>query len=279
LPFAALLVAMASVQYGAASAERLFPLVGAQGATALRLGLAAIMLVPLLRPWRARLSLRALPVLIAYGASLGGMNLLFYMALRTVPLGIAVALEITGPLVMAVVLSRRWIDAGWTGLAVAGLLLLLPLGHSGHPIDPVGALLALGAGALWALYAIFGQRAGAQLGPSATALGITIGAVLVAPFGLAHAGAALFTPSILLTAVVVAIFSSALPFSLEMIALTRLPTRVYGVLTSLEPAFGAGMGFVFLHERLAIVQVAAVAGIMAASLGTAATMKPILPAD
>jgi inner membrane transporter RhtA len=132
LPFAALLVAMASVQYGATSAERLFPLVGAQGATALRLGLAAIMLVPLLRPWRAKLSLRALPVLIAYGASLGGMNLLFYMALRTVPLGIAVALEITGPLVMAVILSRRWIDAGWTGLAVAGLLLLLPLGHSGH---------------------------------------------------------------------------------------------------------------------------------------------------
>lgn len=279
MPFAALLVAMVSVQYGATSAERLFPLVGAQGATALRLGLAAIMLVPLLRPWRAKLSLRKLPVLIAYGASLGGMNMLFYMALRTVPLGIAVALEIAGPLVMAVVLSRRWIDVGWIGLAVAGLLLLLPLGHSGHPIDPVGALLALGAGALWALYAIFGQRAGAQYGPSATALGITIGAVLVAPFGLAHAGAALFTPSILLTAVVVAIFSSALPFSLEMIALTRLPTRVYGVLTSLEPAFGASMGFIFLHERLTIAQVAAVAAIMAASLGTAATMKPILPSN
>jgi len=276
VPFAAFLVAMVSVQYGATFAERLFPAVGAQGATALRLGLAAIVLVPLLRPWRARLSLRTLPALIAYGASLGGMNLLFYMALRTLPLGIAVALEITGPLAMAVAFSRRWIDLAWTGLAVAGLLFLLPLGRSGHSVDPVGVLFALGAGALWALYAIFGQKAGAQHGPAATALGIAIAALLVAPFGLAHAGAALFTPAVLLSAVVVAIFSSALPFSLEMVALTRLPTRVYGILTSLEPALAAIMGFVFLHERLTVVQVVAIAAIMSASLGTAATMKPIV---
>lgn len=276
LPFAALLAAMVSIQYGATFAERLFPVVGAQGATALRLGLAAVMLVSLLKPWRATLSLGALPVLIAYGASLGGMNLLFYAALRTVPLGVAVALEITGPLAMAVVLSRRWIDVGWIGLAVAGLLVLLPLSHSRHPIDPIGALFALGAGALWALYAIFGQKAGARHGPSATALGIAIGALVAAPFGLAHAGAALFTPSILLSAIVVAVFSSALPFSLEMIALTRLPTRVYGILTSLEPALGAIMGFVFLHQRLTPVQVMAIVAIMSASLGTAATMKPTL---
>ncbi len=278
LPFAALLGAMVSVTFGATFAERLFPLVGAQGATTLRLGLGAIILLAALRPWRTGLPLRGLPLLVAYGATIGAMNLMFYLALRTIPLGIAVSLEFTGPLALALAHSRRWSDVAWVALAVAGLLLLLPVAGIGSALDPAGALYALGAGALWALYATLGRKAGAAHGPSTVAFGLAIGACLVAPFGLAHAGAALFTLPALLAAAVVAVFSSALPFWLEMMALVRLPARAYGTLTSLEPALGAMMGFVFLHERPTLAQAAGIALVIAASAGTAATMRPARPA-
>jgi inner membrane transporter RhtA len=266
---------MISIQYGATYAKHLFPLVGAEGATALRLGLATLILVPILRPWRARPSRSTLPALLGYGAALGGMNLLFYLALARIPLGIAVALEFTGPLALAIAHSRRWTDLVWTGLAVTGLLFLLPIGHLQHALDPLGILFALGAGVGWALYATLGKKAGSDHGWTTTAIGTGIGALLTAPFGLAHAGMALFTLPVLRLAIMVAIFSSALPFSLEMVALTRLPTRVYGTLTSVEPALGALAGFAFLNEELTLIQMAAVAAIMCASLGTAATMQAV----
>ncbi len=277
MPFAALLGAMVSVTYGATFAERLFPMVGAQGATALRLGLGAMILLPALRPWRAKLPWRSLPMVLAYGASLGAMNLMFYMALRTTPLGVAVALEFTGPLTLAVALSRRWGDLAWIGLALAGVLLLLPFGGGPAGVDPVGALFALAAGALWATYAVLGRKAGAEHGSSMAALGIAIGACVAAPFGLAHAGAALFTAPVLLGAVVVAVFSSALPFWLEILALTRMPTRVYGTVISMEPAIGALMGLLFLHQRPTPAQTAGIVLVAAASLGAAATMRPPRP--
>ena len=214
-----------------------------------------------------------MPVVVAYGVSMGAMNLMFYMALRTVPLGIAVALEFACPLALAVALSRRWRDVAWVGLAVAGLLLLLPFGGLGAAIDPAGALFALGAGVLWALYAVFGRKAGAEHGPSMAALGMTVGAVFVAPFGLAHAGSALFTVPVLLCAAVVAVFSSALPFWREMLALTGMPTRVYGTMISLEPALGTIMGFAFLRETPALSQLAGIALVIAASVATAAASR------
>ena len=273
VPIAALLGAIVSVQYGASLAKGLFPAVGAEGTTALRLVTGALILGVVMRPWRVRLNRRVLPALIGYGVTLAAMNLLFYLALQTIPLGIAVSLEFTGPLAVATLSSRRRIDFLWIGLAVAGILLLSPPIHTEHPIDPLGAAYALGAGASWALYIVFGQRAGAELGHQTTALGMTLAVILVLPVGLAHAGTALFKPPILLSALAVGLFSSAVPFSLEMVALTRMPARVYGTLTSLEPAFGALMGMILLQEMLTLSQWIGIAVVVAAALGAAVTMR------
>ena len=277
-PFLALLAGMVSIQFGAVAAKHLFPIFGAPGTTAIRLGLSALILLPILRPWRATLTRANLPMLLAYGGTLGVMNLLFYTAIQRIPLGIAVALEFTGPLTLAVALSRRWTDLAWTVLAVAGLLCLLPLGEARHALDTSGIFAALGAGACWAAYTVFGQRAGAEHGITTTALGIVIGAIIIVPFGVAHMPPAAFHIALLPSMFAVAIFSGALPFSLEMIALTGLSTRVYGSLTSVEPAIGALLGLIFLGESLTLLQALGVVIIMAASLGTAATAQPVLPA-
>jgi inner membrane transporter RhtA len=213
-----------------------------------------------------------LPALAGYGVTLAAMNLLFFMALRTVPLGVTVALEFTGPLLVATLSSRRAIDFLWIALAVTGILLLSPI-RTAHPIDPLGAACALGAGAAWAVYIVCGQKAGAELGHLTTGLGMTLAAILVLPIGLIHAGAGLFQPPILLAALAVGLFSSAVPFSLEMVALTRMPARVYGTLTSLEPAFGAVMGLVLLGERLALAQWGGIAVVIAAALGATLTAR------
>jgi inner membrane transporter RhtA len=259
---------MISIQYGATYAKGLFPLVGAEGTTALRLCAAAVMLGLVMRPWRARVRWGAVPALVGYGASLGVMNLLFYMALSRIPLGIAVALEFTGPLLVAVISSRRAIDFGFVGLAVGGLS---PSLHGGQALNWAGVGLALGAGACWALYIVFGQASGGELGTQTTAIGTLIAAVLVLPVGVAQAGWALLHPPVLFGALVVGFFSSALPYSLEMVALTRMKARVYGVMTSIEPALGALMGLMVLHEHLSAAQWVGIAAVAAAALGTAAT--------
>ncbi|RDI97430.1 threonine/homoserine exporter RhtA [Dyella solisilvae] len=276
LAIACLLVAMASYQCGAALAKRLFPLVGAQGATAFRLGLAGLIMVLARRPWRSTRPNADWRVLWGYGLSLGVMNLVFYMALRTIPLGIAVALEFTGPLAIAIFHSRRAVDFVWIALAVTGLLLLLPLREQAHALDPVGVMFALAAGVGWALYILFGQKAGVAYGRDAVTLGILIGALVAVPTGIAHAGSALFSIALLPLGLGVAILSSALPYSLEMIALTRLPARTFSVLLSLEPAVAALAGAAFLGERLNLQQWVAVAAIIAASGGVALSVrKPV----
>src|ERR1700740_806708 len=183
-----LLIAMSSIQAGASLAKTLFHTVGPAGAVALRTALATLMLAIVLRPWRARLTSASWPALVVYGASLGVMNFLYYMALRTVPLGITVSLEFTGPLLVAVLTSRRAADFLWILRAAAGLALLLPIGPSHNGIDPTGALFALGAGACWALYIVFGQKAGAHHGPQTVALGSIIASVIVVPIGVATTG-------------------------------------------------------------------------------------------
>jgi inner membrane transporter RhtA len=263
-----LLIAMSSIQAGASLAKTLFLIVGAPGAVALRTALATLMLVAVFRPWRVRLKAGASRALVIYGASLGVMNFLYYLALRTVPLGVTVALEFTGPLCVAVLSSRRAVDFLWAALAGAGLCILLPVGHLQTGIDPVGALFALGAGGCWALYIVFGQKAGADYGPQAVALGSVIAAIIVVPIGIAKAGAALFTIAALPYGLAIALLSTALPYSLEMIALTRLPARTFGILMSIEPAFGALFGWLMLREVLSPVQASAIAMIMLASVGT-----------
>jgi len=277
LPVAALMGAMVSIQIGATFAKGLFPLIGAQGTTALRLGVGALMLVAVLRPWQMRPSRAAMPWLIAYGVTLAALNLLFYAALARIPLGVAVALEFSGPLLVATLTSRRGIDFAWIALAVAGIVLLSPFIHSLRPLDPTGVMLALAAGGFWALYIVLAQKVGAELGTRTTAYGMAIAAALVLPFSVSHAGAMLATPSILSSALLVGLFSSALPFWLEMVALTRMPARVYGTLTCLEPGLGALMGFLFLHESLTTTQCAGIAAVIVAAFGTALTSRPPVP--
>jgi inner membrane transporter RhtA len=266
-----LLVAMSSIQAGASLAKILFGIVGSAGAVALRTALATVVLAVVLKPWRARFTAASWPALVIYGVSLGVMNFLYYMSLRTLPLGIAVSLEFTGPLAVAVLASRRAVDFLWIALAAAGLYLLLPIGHAHARIDPVGALFALGAGACWASYIVFGQKAGAHYGPQAVALGSIIAAIIVVPIGIASAGATLFAAAALPYGLAIALLSTALPYTLEMVALTRLPARTFGILMSIEPAFGALFGWIILREVLSGVQWSAIAMIILASIGTAWT--------
>ena len=278
-----LLIAMASIQSGASLAKSMFPVIGAQGTTTLRLIFASVIMLLLLRPWRAKFTEKSLRTVIIYGMALGGMNFLFYMSLRTVPLGIAVALEFTGPLAVAIYASRRAIDFLWIALAVTGLMLLIPIGATSAGIDLTGASYALGAGACWALYILFGQKAGADNGVQTAALGVMIAALFVAPIGIVHAGAALLTPALIPVAIGVAILSTALPYTLEMVALTRMPARTFGTLMSIEPAFGALSGLLFLNEYLSLSQWMAILCIILASVGATMTMgsagKPAVAAD
>src|SRR5262249_5186864 len=209
LSVGALLLGMLSFQFGAAVAKQLFPLMGAQGATAMRLGLGALILWVLQRPWRRLAGKKDWASLWGYGLTLGVMNLCFYMALRTIPLGIAVALEFIGPLAIALLGSRRALDFLWVGLVVIGLGLLLPWRADVQALDPIGVLYALAAAVGWASYILLGRRAGVAFGGDAVALGSAIGAIVTVPVGIAHAGAALFSLSALPFALGVALLSSA----------------------------------------------------------------------
>ncbi|MBP4068234.1 EamA family transporter [Aeromonas sp. MaB10011B] len=263
----AVLLAMLSITLGASLAKSLFPLLGAAGTILFRLGCAALLLSLVFRIWRAPLDRRTLLGAIPYGLSLGAMNLLFYLAIARIPLGVALAIEFIGPLTVALISSRHRADFIWLILAIAGLL-LLPLRATQQAIDPLGAALALGAGLFWGLYMLTGKRAGALLGAQAPALGMWVGTLLVLPFGLEGAIEASFTVPVILTIIGVGLLSSAIPYSLEMFALRRLPLKSYGILTSGEPAMGALMGLVWLGEQLPPSQWLGIAAIIAASMGT-----------
>ncbi|WP_371974715.1 threonine/homoserine exporter RhtA [Lelliottia nimipressuralis] len=274
LPIVVILIAMLSIQSGASLAKSLFPLVGAPGVTALRIALGTLILVVIFKPWRLRFKREQRLPLLFYGLSLGGMNYLFYLSIQTVPLGIAVALEFTGPLAVALFSSRRPVDFVWVVLAVLGLWFLLPLGQNISHVDLTGAALALGAGTCWAVYILTGQRAGEEHGPATVALGSLIAAIIFVPIGMAQATESIWQWSILPIGLAVAVLSTALPYSLEMIALTRLPTRIFGTLMSMEPALAALSGMVFLGESLTFTQTLALCSIIAASMGSTLTMRP-----
>jgi inner membrane transporter RhtA len=274
LPVLLLLAAMASVQFGATIAKGLFQSIGPQGATSLRLAFSALIVAVVQRPWRSLKAGRPLLSLLAYGAVLGAMNTVFYMALRRVPLGIAVALEFAGPLAVAVAGSRRWLDGLWLALAVGGLAVLLPLRHTAQAIDPTGAALALAAGVCWALYILIGRRVARGYGAGGAGLGMIIAAVLFAPLDAAQAGPGVFALAVLPAGLLLALLSSAVPYTLEMVALARIPAPAFGALMSLEPAVGALAGLVVLGENPAPIQWAGIGAIILASLGTALTLKP-----
>lgn len=267
LPLLYVVIAMASVQSGASLAKQLFPAFGATGTVALRVTLAALILAALLRPWRQPVARAKLPALIIYGASLAGMNICFYLSLRTIPLGPAVAIEFVGPLAVVLIHSRRLLDLLWLGLAIAGLVLMLPAGITGANLDPVGAMLAFAAGVCWGIYIVSGQRAGAENGMQAAALGMLVAAAIALPVGAPALAQAHLSPALALVALGVAVLSSVIPYTLEMVALRRLPPQTFGMLMSLEPAVATLAGFTFLGEKLSLTELAAIALVMLASIG------------
>lgn len=274
IPFLAVLGSVTALGIGTSWAKHwLFPVVGAQGTTAVRVGFSALLVLLLWRPWRWPLSRTDARAVVLYGAALGAMNLMFYMSLRTLPFGLAVAIEFSGPLAVAIWSSRRAVDFVWVALAMAGLGMLLPLGLSGSSLDPVGVLYALGAALFWALYIVFGKRAGHLHAGHSVSLGLLVAALVVVPVGVVHAGAALLSPTVLLIGVVVAAVSSAIPISLEMMALKRLPKEAFGIMISMEPAVAAVLALMLLGEHLSAIQWLAIGCIVAASMGSAATAR------
>jgi len=269
VPAPALVIAgVLSVQLGAAVAKSLFDDLTPTGVVALRLVFGTLVLGLLFRP-RIRNRPRAeLRLAVAFGLTLVSMNLCFFQALDRIPLGIAVTLEFVGPLTVALVGSRRSSDFLWVAMAASGIALLAP--GIGGGLDAVGALFALAAGALWGVYILLGARVGkAFSGPTGLVLAMAVGAFVALPFGIGSAGSSLLEPALLAAGLGVAVLSSAIPWSLELEALRRLPTHVFSVLMSLEPAIGALVGFVVLGERLGIRAVTAIALVVIASAGAA----------
>ena len=266
------LLAMITIQSGASIAKQLFPLIGPEGTTALRLGFSALALWLVFRPWRALPQGRDWQAVIVYGLCLGGMNILFYLAIARIPLGIGVALEFTGPLAVALFSSRRKRDLIWVGFAIAGILLLLPDMHGVDALDPVGVMLALAAGACWAGYILFGKKTNTQSSGGITvALGMTVAALVLVPVGAVTQGMALLSWDVLPLGFLVGILSSAIPYSLEMVALRNMTSQNFSVFMSVEPAIAALAGFLILAELLTLWQWLAIGLVIVASLGSSLT--------
>ena len=260
------LLGVASAQVGAAFAVKLFDELGPAGAAFGRLGFAALILVAIWRPRVRGLTRGALGAAMAFGLALGAMNLCIYEAMDRIPLGVAVTFEFIGPLGVAVVGSRRALDLLWALMAAAGIVLLADYG--GGSLDTTGVAFALAAGALWAAYIVLSQRVGTLFGGgSGLAVAMVVGAVLVAPFGIAGAGGELLRPELLGALVAVALACSVLPYSFDLEALRRLPARVFGVLMSLEPAVAALAGLVVLGQGLAARDWLAIGLVVVASAG------------
>ena len=258
-----------SVQLGAAIANSLVDERTPTGLVMLRLVFGALILGLLFRPRVRDRSSRELQLALAFGLTLVTMNFCFYQAIDRIPLGIAVTLEFVGPLGIALLGSRRASDLVWVLLAAAGILLLAP-GIGDNGLDPAGVAFALGAGVLWAAYITLSIHVGrAYSGPTGLVLAMAVGAVVALPFGIASAGSALLRPELLAAGLAVAVLSAALPWSLELEALRRMPAHVFGVLMSLEPAIGALVGFIVLDERLGTRVVVAIGLVVIASAGAA----------
>lgn len=274
IPFLAILGAVTFLGIGTSWAKHvLFPLVGAQGTTAVRVGFSALLLLLFYRPWRRQLSWADARTVALYGLALGAMNLCFYMALRTIPFGIAVAIEFAGPLTVALLSSRRAIDFLWVALAAAGLGLLLPVVPSAEALDPVGLAYAIAAAVCWGTYIVFGKRASHLHSGLSVPLGLLMAALLVVPVGVIHVGSALLSPTVLAVGVGVALLSSAIPISLEMVALKRLSRQSFGIMISLEPAVAAVLALILLDEYLSALQWLAIGLIILASMGSTRSGK------
>ncbi|MFD8024806.1 EamA family transporter [Streptomyces lavendulae] len=270
-PVALVVSAGVSVQFGAALAVTLMPRAGAAGVVTLRLAAAALVLLVVCRPKLRGYTRSDWGTVVAFGVAMAGMNGLFYQAIDRIPLGPAVTLEVLGPLALSVIVSRRLVNLLWAGLALAGVVLLS--GHGGGglgfgSLDPAGAAFAVGAGAMWAAYIVFSARTGRRF-PQADglALAMAVAAVISLPLGVAQSGSALLVPSTLALGLGVAVLSSVLPYTLELLALRRLPAPTFAILMSLEPAIAASAGFLVLGQAMSVLDGLAIALVIAASMG------------
>lgn len=260
-----------SLQFGAGLAAHLFPATGATGATVLRLGLAALVLLAITRPAVRGWTRHQWGTVVLFGICLAGMNGFFYAAIARIPLGIAVTIEFLGPLVLAAVLSRRARDLAWVVLAAAGVVALgwLGDGAAATGLDPLGVVFVLIAAAFWACYILASARAGAAVpGQGGVAIAITVAAVIVLPVGAHGASQAFVEPHLLLIALGTSVLASVIPYTLELAALRRLPQRVFGVLLSLEPVMATLAGWLLLSQEVGPVAAAAIALVVLASVGS-----------
>ncbi|RIV24586.1 EamA family transporter [Alicyclobacillaceae bacterium I2511] len=266
-PTGLVLLSVTSTQFGSAFAKGLFPALGAAGTVALRVGFAALLLMSLWHPRVRGYSRRAYLYVGLFGIALATMNLAFYSALARIPLGVVVTLEFSGPLAVAVVGSRKALDLLWVTFAAAGILLLAP--WTGAHYNPLGILLALTAGACWAAYILLSARVGHHIpGIAGLAMAMSIAGLLLVPTGFAKDGWHLVSPLLMMQGLGVSILSSVVPYSVELEALRRLPTHVFGLLMSLEPAMASFAGWLILGEGIGLRGASAMLLIIAASVGT-----------
>ena len=271
-PIPAVLFAIISVQSGAAIAKGLFPVIGAAGTASLRIGISALILLAVYRPNLKKITANQWKLVIPYGLSLGAMNLVFYLAIERIPIGLAVTLEFIGPLLVAVLGSKQIIDFFWVLLAAAGIVLIAPWSSNG--IDLLGVLFALLAGALWAAYIVLGGKISKIMkGGDAVATGMLFAAILIVPFGILGNGLNSLTPKLFSLGIALALLSSAIPFTLEMKALGQLPARTFSILMSLEPAAASICALIFLQEYLTFNEVLAVLFVVIASAGSTITSR------
>ena len=262
-----LLIAMISMQSSGSLAKVLFEQFPILTVSAMRLLLGSLILALIFKIWQLNFKQVKWKAVISYGLALAGMNALFYLSIDRLPLGIAVSFEFIGPLSVALYHARQKFDFVWVGLAILGLALLFPFEQS-HSLDPIGIALALGAGACWALYIIAGQKPTGISGNHTVCLGMFVGMLCLMPIALfIGMPSAIFEPSNFIYFIALAILASALPFSLEMIALRNLSALSFGTLMSVEPAIAALSGFIFLGEQLLWTQWLALATIISASIG------------
>lgn len=269
-----LLIAMISIQSSGSLAKILFQQFPILTVSSLRLLLGSIILAVIFKIWQINFKQVRWKAIVSYGIALAGMNALFYLSIDRLPLGIAVSFEFIGPLSVALYYARQKFDFVWVGLAIVGLVLLFPFDQASQSLDPLGITFALGAGAFWAIYIVAGQKPSGVSGNHTVCLGMFVGMLCLLPIALfTGMPASVFEPSNLIYFIALAVLASALPFSLEMIALRNLSALSFGTLMSVEPAIAALSGFVFLGEQLLWTQWLALTVIIAASIGCTVTTQ------
>lgn len=263
-----LISAMVSIQYGASMAKGLFGVLTPEAVTSARITIAALILGVLFRPWKLKLSKKEKLYVVGYGLALGFMNLTFYKALKHAPLGIVVAIEFLGPLAVSFCYSRKVFDFIWAIFAAVGIFMILPQGESQN-VEFIGIFYALLAAFCWAMYIIFGKGVGRSQPPMQVAsYGMIIASLSTLFFGVFDAPLIFADNNLLLKCFLVALFSSAIPYSLEMISLKNIPAKTFGILMSLEPAVAMIIGIIFLNEYLSIEQYLGIGLVIFASMGS-----------